>query len=243
VIALERRDGVPLRIGHKGAATLAQGNTLASFRAGVAAGVDLVEFDVVVGPGDELVVAHSFDEIGPESPTLEDVLRFFVEEARETGLHVDLKEPGLEKRSIDALRRHGLLERAFVSAVYARTARRVAEVAEIPTGITFPRGVLGLTDDGRGARIARVGLGFLRLATPLLIRPLLGLTRADAVVLHHSVVTPGSVRAAHRRGARVVTWTVDDRDELARVERAGVDAIVTNDPRLFGSGSASTLAP
>jgi glycerophosphoryl diester phosphodiesterase len=31
----------------------------------------------------------------------------------------------------------------------------------------------------------------------------------------------------------VVTWTVDDPDELVRVDEAGVDAIVTNDPRLF----------
>jgi glycerophosphoryl diester phosphodiesterase len=37
----------------------------------------------------------------------------------------------------------------------------------------------------------------------------------------------------HRRGAAVVTWTVDDPVELVRVDRAGVDAIVTNDPRLF----------
>jgi glycerophosphoryl diester phosphodiesterase len=32
-----------------------------------------------------------------------------------------------------------------------------------------------------------------------------------------------------------VTWTVDDPVELARVDAAGVDAIVTNDPRLFRS--------
>ena len=51
--------------------------------------------------------------------------------------------------------------------------------------------------------------------------------------MHHSIVTEASVRAAHARGAAVVTWTVDDREELARVDRAGVDAIVTNDPRLF----------
>jgi glycerophosphoryl diester phosphodiesterase len=41
------------------------------------------------------------------------------------------------------------------------------------------------------------------------------------------------VRAAHRHGAAVVTWTIDDPAELTRVDAAGVDAIVTNDPRLF----------
>jgi glycerophosphoryl diester phosphodiesterase len=39
----------------------------------------------------------------------------------------------------------------------------------------------------------------------------------------------------HTRGAAVVTWTVDDPQDLARVEEAGVDAVVTNDPRIFAS--------
>ena len=47
VIRLERRDGRPLRIGHRGAAALAPENTLRSFRAAVEAGVDLIEFDVI----------------------------------------------------------------------------------------------------------------------------------------------------------------------------------------------------
>jgi glycerophosphoryl diester phosphodiesterase len=64
---------------------------------------------------------------------------------------------------------------------------------------------------------------------------MLALTRATAVTLHHSLVTPGAVRAAHRHGAPVVTWTVDDPAELARVDAAGVDAVVTNDPRIFVS--------
>ena len=35
------------RIGHKGADHIAPGNTLASFDAGLAAGVDMIEFDVL----------------------------------------------------------------------------------------------------------------------------------------------------------------------------------------------------
>ena len=61
MIRLERRDGRPLRIGHRGAATLAPENTLRSFRAAVETGVDLVEFDVLALRSGELVIAHSND--------------------------------------------------------------------------------------------------------------------------------------------------------------------------------------
>ena len=235
VISLERRGGRPLRIGHRGAASLGPANTLASFRSALETGVDLIEFDVCTDGDGRLVVAHSLREIQPETPTLDAVLAFFAEEARDVGVHLDLKQFGRESEVVDALRRFGLLERSFVSSVYVRTARRIAEFSGVRSGITIPRAVLGISDDGRGAPIARSGLRLLRFVTPLLVRPLLWLTRSSAVVMHHSIVTRASVRAAHARGAAVVTWTVDDAAELARVDDAGVDAIVTNDPRLFPS--------
>jgi glycerophosphoryl diester phosphodiesterase len=242
VISLARRDGRALRIGHRGAAALAAENTLPSFRAALAAGVDLIEFDVVSRADGALVVAHSVPEMRADTPTLDDVLRFFVDEAPDLGVHVDLKQPGRESDVVAALRRFGLVERSFVSSVFLRSARRLGRLAGPPSGITIPRGVLGISEEGRGAFVARLGLRLLRLATPLLIRPLLALTHADVVVLHHALVTTRSVGAVHSRGAPVVTWTVDDRDELARVVRAGVDGVVTNDPRIFAPEYLSTLS-
>ena len=51
------------RIGHKGADLIAPGNTLASFDAALAAGVDMVEFDVLPEHPDgsgRLVLSHDF---------------------------------------------------------------------------------------------------------------------------------------------------------------------------------------
>jgi glycerophosphoryl diester phosphodiesterase len=242
VISIERRDGRPLRIGHRGAAALAPENTLSSFRAAVEVGVDLVEFDVLARPSGELVVSHSPKEIVPETPTLDDALRFFVEEAPATGVHLDLKLTQRERDVVAAVHRHGLTGRTFISSYYLATARAIAEAdSDIRTGITIPRSVLGISDEGRGAPAARVGLGALRRITPSVVRPLLAYTRASAVVIHHSVITKACVRAAHARGAAVVAWTVDRPADLARVNAAGVDAIVTNDPRLFTSMLVSTL--
>lgn len=241
MIALARRDGRPLRIGHRGAPAVAPENTLPSFRAALEAGVDLVEFDVIAAPDGRLVVAHSVREMVAGTPTLDDALRFFVDEAPDLGVHVDLKHPGRERDLVEALRHLGLVERSFVSSVFVRTARRVASLGGPPVGITIPRAVLGLSERGRGASTARLGLRGLRTATPHLVRPLLAVTGASAVVMHHSLVTAKSVRAVHACSAAVVTWTVDDPEELVRVDAAGVDAVVTNDPRLFSPGSLSTL--
>jgi len=236
VISLERRDGRLLRIGHRGAANLAPENTLESFRAAAEVGVDLVEFDVVAGPSGALLVAHSRADIHGETPSLDDALDFFVGEARGVGAHVDLKVSGRERDVVEAIRRHRLEARSFVSGYYLGSARAVrAHEPTIRTGITFPRAVLGVTEDGRRAPIGRAGLRTLRRFAPILIPLLLDGTRARAIALHHSLVTAGSVRAAHVRGAPVVAWTVDDPEVLARVDAAGADAVVTNDPRIFTS--------
>ena len=54
-----------------------------------------------------------------------------------------------------------------------------------------------------------------------------------AAMLHYSVVSPAAVERAHARGAAVFAWTVNDDAALDRVVAAGVDGVITNDPRIF----------
>jgi len=53
-----------------------------------------------------------------------------------------------------------------------------------------------------------------------------------ASLLHpqHTLCTPASVKAWHTAGLPINTWTIDDRDELERVARLGVDGVFCNDP-------------
>jgi glycerophosphoryl diester phosphodiesterase len=258
VISLERRDGRPLRIGHRGAAALAPENTLASFRAALDAGVDLIEFDVLRLSSGQLVVAHSYNlyevshgarrgtlrnmalaelrSVCPELPTLDEALRFFAEEAPATGVHVDLKSSRAATDVAAALDRHGLVERSLVSSFHLTALRRLARLdRRLRSGISFPRDRLGFHRRRVGGPMVGVGLRSLRIATPRLVDGLLSRSRASALVLHHALVTPAAVARAHARGAPVVAWTVDDPNDLARVEEAGVDAVVTNDPSMFVS--------
>jgi glycerophosphoryl diester phosphodiesterase len=258
MIQLDRRDGRPLRIGHRGAAALAPENTLRSFRAALEAGVDLIEFDVIELDDGELVVAHSNDlhevshgaargtvrdrtlaalrEVCPDLPTLEEALAFFAGEAEEVGVHVDLKTASVVPEVAAALDRFRLLERSLVSSFHARALRHLALVEpRVRIGVSFPQDRLGIHGRRGFGPVVRGGLRSLRTITPALVRILLARSGASALVLHHALVTPAAVRGAHARGAAVVAWTVDDLRDLARVDAAGVDAVVTNDPRIFAS--------
>ena len=58
MISLERRDGRPQRIGHRGAKALAPENTLAAFRRALDVGVTTIETDVGVTRDGVVVIAH-----------------------------------------------------------------------------------------------------------------------------------------------------------------------------------------
>ena len=119
-------DGSPTgalrRVGHKGADLIAPGNTFASFDAALEAGVDMIEFDVLperagrsADPRARLRGrggARRRTRSRRRSPTLAGERFAGVE------LDVDLKLPGYELRVLDALRDHGVLERALISTQY-----------------------------------------------------------------------------------------------------------------------------
>ena len=262
MIALARRGRRPLCIGHRGAAALAPENTLPSFRAAVAAGVDLVEFDVLGLHSGELVVAHSDDlgevshgaaagtvrdrslaalrEVAPELPTLEDALKFFVDEAPGVGIHVDLKSQGSVDALVAVLRRFELVERTLVSSFHRGALRRLAALEpKLRAGVSFPEDRLGISHRRGSAPFIRAGLHVTRTVAPLLAGALLRSSRASTLVLHHALASSRTVRYAHGRGVPVVAWTVDDVRDLIRLDEAGVDAVVVNNPGLF----LSTLEP
>ena len=223
---LWRRDGArPLVIGHRGAAAVAPENTLASLEAAVAAGVDVVEFDI--SPG--LRLGHSLHELPEEELQLDDALELL--KAHGVGVHLDVKEPGYEDGVLAAVVRHGLEERAYFSTAFAASARRLAGKG-IPVAIGYPRDRLGVSSIRWPGPLTRTGAAALRLAMPARIPVLLRWARADTLSLHHTLCSRAAVRTAHRLGAPVLAWTVNDPEGVRRVAAAGVDGIVSDDPEM-----------
>ena len=212
-------------IGHRGAAAVAPENTLAALQAAVDVGAQLVEFDI----GPDLRLAHSANEVPGEQISLDDALAFLRE--HHLGVHLDAKQPGYERQLVDALRRHGLAERALVSTAFAASTRRLAELApDLPRAIGYPRDRYGISRIRWPAGLSRAGAVSLRQVMPVRVPILLRWGRANTLSLHHTLCSRASVGAAHALGAPVLGWTANDPASVLRLDALGVDAIVSDDP-------------
>jgi glycerophosphoryl diester phosphodiesterase len=224
-----------IRVGHKGADHVAPGNTVESFEAALAHGVDMIEFDVLRARDSRLVLAHDYaDAEARECLTLEEGLDHFAGEAY-TGieLDVDMKLPGYEREVVEGLRERGLAERSLVSTHYTESLDRLGELAP------------GMR---RGWSVPRVRRNYLRspLAVPayavvrVMRARLPGQAAAriraggcEAIMANQVLVSGRLVKAVHGAGGQLYVWTVDDAQRIERLEALGVDGVITNDPRLF----------
>lgn len=78
-----------------------------------------------------------------------------------------------------------------------------------------------------------VGAAAVRRALPYRLDRWLARTGAAAASLHWAVVSRAAIDLCHARGAAAIAWTVDDPAVAGRLIQAGIDGIVTNDPRIF----------
>jgi glycerophosphoryl diester phosphodiesterase len=228
------------RVGHKGADLIAPGNTRESFDAALAAGVHMIEFDVL--PEDmhapattALRLAHDYTHDLTVAPTLDEGLAHLAGEAfAGVELDVDLKLPGYEARIVEALRAHGLTGRALVTTQYMRSliALRALEPA-LRLGWSVPR---VRKDYSRSKVWALPAWGLLtwwRRRLPGIAAGHLRDGRIDALMSHFRLVTPRLVEEVCAAGGELYVWTVDDAAHIERLAVMGVTGVISNDPRLF----------
>ena len=256
MIQLRPREAGFARVGHRGASALAPENTLRALELAVELGCDMLEFDVLDLADGTLVLAHSNDlrevshgaargrvrtrdleglrRVAPDLPTLDEALGFCAEGLPGIGLQLDLKRVGIEAATVEAVRRHAVLDRSWVSSFDARSLRRLAELEpELPRSYTLPRDRFGISKRGPLAPLVRGVLGSMGASLPRRLPLLLARARAVAATLHHSIASRAAIERAHELDAAVYVWTVDDPRLAERLVRDGADGIITNDPRIF----------
>lgn len=228
----------PLIWAHRGASAHAVENTLSAFERAAEHGADGIELDVRMCATGEVVVFHDRTlerlagragtvarlglaelrrvELGGERiPTLDDAL----DVAAGAGMAVNVELKGDVPSRLE-------LVRAVARLLGRRSAR---DLERVLCSSFRPEMLLGLR-----LTLDRVPGAFLFDAENTGVRRSAALLRAlgpEGAHPHRSLVDGAHVAAWHRRGMFVASWTVDDPLELRRLDHAGVDGIITNDPR------------
>lgn len=229
------------RVGHKGAADLVTGNTIASFEKAVEVGVEMIEFDVLRTRNPDpqrasLVIAHDWHDADsrPELTLGEALDAFTKPPLDEVEIDCDLKLIGREDELVEALRERDLIERAMVSTMYTESLAAIRAIdPALRLGWTYPL-VTKAWDRSVIARPAVLSaLALMRARFPALARRRAPEIGATAIWLYHPLASARLVEATRGLGIELICWTVDDAPRVAALRELGVDGIVSNDPRLL----------
>jgi len=235
------------RVGHKGADLIEPGNTLASFDAALAHGVDMIELDVlperrpseqIGGDVGRLLLAHDYEDASEREPlTVEEGFRHLASEPfAAIEFIVDLKLPGYEREVVDAIAAAGLRGRAMVSSTYKESLVRLrAYDADLKVGWSVPRARRDYTSSKLMALPALAVLAVMRRTLPRRAAEAIEGGLCHAVMAHWRLVTPTLVEAIQRAGGDLYVWTVDHEPRIRELRTLGVTGVITNDPRLFGA--------
>jgi glycerophosphoryl diester phosphodiesterase len=211
---------VTLLIGHGGASAVATANTLHSFDAARDAGADMIEFDVR-SAGGRLVLAHLRPHFRRSCLALDDALSYLAAPAFSgMAFNVDVKVPGYERETLDALRSHGLADRALISSQWGRVVERVRELdPAVATAISV------------GGRLSRRSQRWAPSTWRRALLAALAAGRFGDLMLQHKVINAEFAAEVAATGRRLFAWTVDDPVRFAELARLGVAGVTTGDPR------------
>ena len=253
-LALKLKDW-PVNIAHRGGAEIAPENTLKGFREGLRVGAGVLELDVHTTADGHVVVIHdaavdrttdstgavremtlaelkrldagyrfTCDEGGTfpyrgqgiRIPTLEEVYNEFTE----VPINVEIKgeRPGIEEAVWRIIEEAGAGDRTLVVSESTPTIRRFREVS----------GGRVATASSSAELISFYLLSWLGLSRSA--RPRYQALQGPETYHGLRIVTPGFIRAAHRQGLRVDTWTIDSEADMRRLLGYGVDGIMTDRP-------------
>jgi glycerophosphoryl diester phosphodiesterase len=224
-----------LNIAHRGASGTSPENTLAAFRAAIAAGAAMCELDVQPTRDQALVVIHddtvdrTTDGQGAvkemtlaELKRLDAGIRFkgglqreepiptldevFAATAGQCALNIELKSGQVEKEVVALMRKWKALEISMVSSFdWGRLARIRELEVAVRIGVLAEKNVPRMFD-------AAAGLS------------------AYAINPRFDLVTSELCNTAHTRGLKVLVWTVDAPELMRLLIGLGVDGIMTNYP-------------
>lgn len=234
----------PRLIAHRGLALDGAENTMRAFHDALAAGATMLETDTRATADGIALAIHdatllriaddtrrvdtltrtdlpSVRVAGIEPlATLEDVLGTYTD----VPVNVDVKDAHAIGPAVDAIARTGAADRICLTSFDQLTAKRAVDRVREATGVRPVR------SPSRAVIATFVLARALELPPPVVGR-LLAPYGALQVPLSYRgapVVTDRAIAAAHRSGAEVHVWTIDDPRTMTELLAIGADGIVTN---------------
>ncbi|AEM78512.1 glycerophosphodiester phosphodiesterase [Thermoanaerobacter wiegelii] len=231
----------PLVIAHRGDSRNAPENTLASFKRALEMGADGIELDVQLTKDGQLVVIHDervdrttdgigfvkdftlkelkrldagikFDKkfAGERIPTLYEVFELIGH--KNFIINIEIKSgvvlyPGIEEKLIKAIEDYDFEDRVVISSFNHYSLRDVKRMApELKIGLLYQCG---------------------------LVEPWHMAIRMKAYSLHpfYFNIIPELVEGCKKNNIKLFPWTVDRKEDMEMMIKAGVDAIITDDPQ------------
>lgn len=232
-------------IAHRGASSSAPENTVAAMMGAVDAGADMIELDVQMTRDRHLVVFHD-DALG-RTTNLHGVLTsnyYAYLRSLDAGSWFD---PKFFAERIPLLADvFAAVPAALPINVELKPCGEPAEVVRRLLRVLAAAGRLPSSDPSDEPRTPVSSLDS-RMLEPCAVEglpialvtegdPLAGLALAGDLgccAWHpdHATLTPEAIAAAHARGLKVNTWTVDDLERMRALTDWGVDGIMTNTPK------------
>ena len=229
---------LPWVIAHRGASAVAPENTMAAFRRAQEMGAECIETDLHLSrdgrliilhdttldrttSGSGLVKNHTYNELrqldagrwfsqsfaGERLPSIDELLDFAGQ--ADLSLYLEIKGGagyGVERAVISALRGRKESKATVVLCFDASVLDRIHQLDRLlMTGLLFE-------SDGEEMVKEAVRVGARQIGP-----------RGDCV-------TPGLIEDAHRRGLKVIAWTINEGTQMRALAAMGVDGIITNYP-------------
>lgn len=214
-------------IAHKGASGHAPENTLRSFRKAVEYSAQMIELDIHETLDGKLVCLHdstvdrttngngavhsfTYKELreldageGERIPLLEEVIKFAY---RKIQVNIELKVIGVEKKVLEIVESHRMLQDIIISSFFHGTLATVRDLNElVETGV-----LVNKPKD----ELVRYALDF----------------KANAINPLHELVNLDLIVDAHNAGLKVYPWTVNDAQIMKQLYSVGVDGLITDFP-------------
>lgn len=198
---------------HRGASGYAPENTIEAFRMAAQLNADGVELDVQLTKDGELVVVHD-ERVDRVSDRVGYVKDYTLEELRPTGMKINIEcktgiffYPGLEEKMVKLVEDMKMTDRIWCSSFNHESVLKVKQLCPaMKTGFLIADVIVNVADYSK-----RCGVDALHPA------------------LYH-MQDESLIRKCRENGLAVHVWTVNETEDMKKLCRAGVEAIITNFP-------------